>query len=93
MPNIRKLSQGRGDKALADATKQVQGTGSGVNRDPKQNFKVSHIKKKMESTRSVPLMFINNRPKSPKVKPFFLLTMIQNKLESVKKNICYHASP
>ena len=26
-------------------------------------------------------------PKSPKSKPFFLLAMMQNKLESVKKNI------
>jgi hypothetical protein len=41
LPNIRKLSQGRGDKALADASKLASAAGTGVNRDPKQNFKVS----------------------------------------------------
>ena len=29
--------------------------------------------------------FFQPRPKSPKVKPFFLITMMQNKLKSVKK--------
>ena len=40
LPNIRKLSQGRGDKALAEASK-LASAGTAVNRDPKQHFKVS----------------------------------------------------
>ena len=33
------------------------------------------------------------RPKSPKLKPFFLITIMQKKFKSVKKNICYSFLP
>ena len=43
LPNIRKLSQGRGDKALSsEAAKVASNAGAaGINRDSNQKFKVT----------------------------------------------------